>query len=57
MRGVKSNGMLLCASDAGHEVVEPLSPPSGATIGERVYFVEGCTEQPAALPPNQASCK
>lgn len=40
MRGVKSNGMLLCASNDAHDVVEPLNPPEGAVVGERVYFGE-----------------
>ncbi|KAL5708708.1 hypothetical protein ACHQM5_019474 [Ranunculus cassubicifolius] len=38
MRGVKSNGMLLCASDVSHENVELLSPPEDAVIGERIWF-------------------
>lgn len=42
MRGIKSYGMLLCASqkedkDAG---VEPVTPPEGSELGDRVY-VEG----------------
>lgn len=37
MRGIKSAGMLLCASDADHAVVEPLGPPARAVIGERVW--------------------
>lgn len=40
MRGVKSNGMLLCASNDTHDVVEPLVVPEGAVVGERVYFGE-----------------
>jgi len=32
MRGIKSHGMVLCASDAAHENVEPLSPPEGAKV-------------------------
>lgn len=44
MRGIKSFGMLLAASDAAHETVEPLTPPEGALPGERVYFEE-CAEQ------------
>jgi aminoacyl tRNA synthase complex-interacting multifunctional protein 1 len=38
MRGIKSNGMLLAASDEAHENVEPLAPPTGATPGSRVWF-------------------
>lgn len=38
MRGIKSHGMLLAASDEPHLVVEPLAPPAGAKPGERVWF-------------------
>ncbi|KQK20621.1 hypothetical protein BRADI_1g55690v3 [Brachypodium distachyon] len=38
MRGIKSNGMLMCASDASHETVELLTPPEGSVPGERVWF-------------------
>ncbi|KAF7016128.1 hypothetical protein CFC21_029812 [Triticum aestivum] len=38
MRGIKSNGMLMCASDASHENVELLTPPEGSVPGERVWF-------------------
>eukprot|EP01025_Chloroclados_australasicus_P038023 TRINITY_DN3892_c1_g2_i1.p1 TRINITY_DN3892_c1_g2~~TRINITY_DN3892_c1_g2_i1.p1 ORF type:complete len:228 (-),score=21.85 TRINITY_DN3892_c1_g2_i1:270-953(-) len=41
MRGIKSHGMVLCASDEAHENVEPLMPPEGAEIGERIFFEEG----------------
>ncbi len=40
MRGVKSNGMVLCASNAAHDKVEPLLPPAEAPVGERLYFGE-----------------
>ncbi|XP_034610252.1 LOW QUALITY PROTEIN: tyrosine--tRNA ligase, cytoplasmic [Trachemys scripta elegans] len=41
MRGVESQGMLLCASSVGEpRQVEPLDPPAGSCPGERVY-VEG----------------
>lgn len=40
MRGIKSFGMLLAASDELHLVVEPLVPPAGANAGERVCFGE-----------------
>uniref|UniRef100_A0A6N2KGY5 tRNA-binding domain-containing protein n=1 Tax=Salix viminalis TaxID=40686 RepID=A0A6N2KGY5_SALVM len=36
MRGVKSNGMLMAASDASHEHVELLHPPDGSIPGERI---------------------
>ncbi|KAL2329326.1 hypothetical protein Fmac_022753 [Flemingia macrophylla] len=38
MRGVKSNGMLMAASDAKHENVELLFPPEEAIPGERIWF-------------------
>ena len=42
MRGVKSNGMLLAASDAAHETVELLSPAEGVTTrGESVVWGRG----------------
>ncbi|KAF1569828.1 UNVERIFIED_CONTAM: Tyrosine--tRNA ligase, cytoplasmic, partial [Eudyptes pachyrhynchus] len=41
MRGVESQGMVLCASSVGEpRQVEPLDPPTGCCAGERVY-VEG----------------
>ncbi|GAB5574828.1 tyrosine--tRNA ligase [Prionailurus iriomotensis] len=41
MRGVESQGMLLCASIEGvNRKVEPLDPPAGSAPGERV-FVKG----------------
>ncbi len=55
MRGIKSNGMLLCASDAAHEHVEPLTPPEGAAPGERVFFGDGGQDQPEAESPNKVS--
>ncbi|KAK9831945.1 hypothetical protein WJX81_001829 [Elliptochloris bilobata] len=57
MRGVKSNGMLLCASDAAHENVEPLVPPEGAPVGERVHFGEAGVSQPEPATPNQVQKK
>jgi len=38
LKGVKSHGMLLAASDEAHTAVEPLRPPEGARPGERVWF-------------------
>ena len=45
MRGIKSHGMLLCASNGAHDAVEPLAAPEGAAVGERVWFGEGGKEQ------------
>ncbi|KAJ6806388.1 aminoacyl tRNA synthase complex-interacting multifunctional protein 1 [Iris pallida] len=38
LRDVLSSGLVLCASNEDHTVVEPLIPPEGASIGERVIF-------------------
>lgn len=57
MRGVKSCGMLMAASDASHENVELLVPPEGSLTGERIWFgSENEKEsQPAAAAPNQVT--
>ncbi|CAM6029837.1 unnamed protein product [Sphagnum balticum] len=59
MRGVKSNGMLLAASDAAHERVELLSPPPGAVPGERIWFGSEADQanQAASATPNQVQKK
>lgn len=38
LRDVASSGLVLCASNSEQTVVEPLLPPEGAKIGERVSF-------------------
>lgn len=55
MRGVKSCGMLLCASDSSHENVEPLVPPQGSVPGDRVWFgnEEDLEQLPEPSPPNK----
>ena len=55
MRGVKSNGMLLAASDATHENVELLTPPEGSAPGERVWFgtEDDKESQGESVTPNQ----
>ncbi|KAM3270231.1 aminoacyl tRNA synthase complex-interacting multifunctional protein 1 [Capsicum chacoense] len=55
MRGVKSNGMLMAASDASHENVELLEPPEGAVPGERIWFgsVDEKDNLPNVATPNQ----
>lgn len=58
MRGVKSDGMLLCASNADHTAVEPLDPPAGAAPGDRVLpaGVDPATA-PAPATANQVAKK
>lgn len=59
MRGVKSNGMLMAASDASHENVKLLEPPEGSVPGERIWF--GSADEKDNLPdvatPNQVAKK
>ncbi|KAG2493035.1 hypothetical protein HYH03_008698 [Edaphochlamys debaryana] len=57
MRGIKSNGMVLCASNDAHDVVEPLAPPAEAPVGERVWFGEDGKGQAAAAEPNRVQKK
>lgn len=59
MRGIKSNGMLLAASDASHENVELLTPPQGSCPGERIWFgsEEESNVQSDAASPNQVQKK
>ncbi|CAN6270687.1 unnamed protein product [Urochloa humidicola] len=59
MRGVKSNGMLMAASDASHENVELLTPPEGSVPGERVWFgsEEEKDSQSDPASPNQIQKK
>mmetsp|Transcript_36956 Transcript_36956/g.44702 ORF Transcript_36956/g.44702 Transcript_36956/m.44702 type:complete len:257 (-) Transcript_36956:210-980(-) len=57
MRGIKSNGMLLAASDEAHETVELLSIPEGAAIGERIKFGTQDAVQQDPGSPNQVQKK
>ncbi|CAO2838334.1 unnamed protein product [Amaranthus hypochondriacus] len=59
MRGIKSNGMLMAASDESHENVELLVPPEDSVPGERIWFglEEDKENQPAAASPNQIQKK
>lgn len=45
MRGVLSEGMILCASNADHTEVEPIVVPSGSNAGDRIS-VEGYSGTP-----------
>ncbi|XP_010232494.1 aminoacyl tRNA synthase complex-interacting multifunctional protein 1 [Brachypodium distachyon] len=38
LRDVMSAGLVLCASNKDHTIVEPLIPPEGAKLGERISF-------------------
>ncbi|CAA7392936.1 unnamed protein product [Spirodela intermedia] len=38
LRDMTSSGLVLCASNEDHTVVEPLLPPEGAVLGERISF-------------------
>ncbi|XP_078166971.1 nucleic acid-binding, OB-fold-like protein [Carex rostrata] len=59
MRGIKSNGMLMAASDEAHENVELLVPPEGSVPGERIWFgsENEKDKQPNAATPNQVQKK
>lgn len=47
LRDVMSEGLVLCASNEDHTNVEPLLPPEGAKIGERISFsgIDGKPEE------------
>lgn len=59
MRGIKSCGMLMAASDASHENVELLVPPEDSIPGERIWFgsEDEKENQPDAASPNQIQKK
>ncbi|GAB2265509.1 hypothetical protein Dimus_000559 [Dionaea muscipula] len=59
MRGVKSSGMLMAASDASHENVELLVPPESSVPGERITFglQDEQESQPVAATSNQIQKK
>ncbi|KAL5578627.1 hypothetical protein UlMin_011069 [Ulmus minor] len=59
MRGVKSSGMLMAASNASHDNVELLSPPEGSIPGERIWFghEHDNQNQPPPATPNQIQKK
>lgn len=53
MRGVKSAGMLLCAANEDHTVVEPLRVPDAAVTGERVWAGSEVLLSTEPATPNQ----
>ncbi|KAJ1473165.1 hypothetical protein T484DRAFT_1637390, partial [Baffinella frigidus] len=38
MRGIMSEGMVLCGSNAEHTAVQILEPPAGSEVGEHLYL-------------------
>ncbi len=60
MRGIKSAGMVLAASNEEHTVVELLGPPLSARPGDRVYFAAeagGLSPPPPPAAPNAVEKK
>ncbi|XVF00414.1 hypothetical protein REPUB_Repub03eG0283600 [Reevesia pubescens] len=59
MRGVKSCGMLMAASDAFHQNVELLVPPEASVPGDRIWFgtEHDKDNQPDPATPNQVQKK
>mmetsp|Transcript_25133 Transcript_25133/g.42037 ORF Transcript_25133/g.42037 Transcript_25133/m.42037 type:complete len:254 (-) Transcript_25133:175-936(-) len=57
LAGVKSDGMLLCASDAAHETVQLLTPPADAPVGERIKFGSWDAVQTPPDAPNRVQKK
>ncbi len=51
MGSLKSEGMIMCASNIDHTVVKIIVPPEGSKPGDRILF-QGLPEG-AALTPNQ----
>ena len=39
MAGFMSNGMVMCASNADHSMVELIRPPEGSKVGDRIQLV------------------
>jgi methionine--tRNA ligase beta chain len=44
IKGITSNGMLLCASNADKSKVDPLTPPVNAKVGELIKFAGHISE-------------
>ncbi|XP_022764436.1 aminoacyl tRNA synthase complex-interacting multifunctional protein 1 [Durio zibethinus] len=59
MRGVKSCGMLMAASDASHQNVELLVPPAASVPGDRIWFGNKHDQdnQPDPATPSQVQKK
>jgi hypothetical protein len=48
MGGFTSTGMVVCASNAAHDDVKFLAPPTGAPVGSLVTFAEVPSEPASA---------
>ncbi|KAB2600439.1 methionine--tRNA ligase [Pyrus ussuriensis x Pyrus communis] len=53
MRGIKSEAMVLAASNSDHTTVELVEPPEGAQIGEKVTFLGFVGEPDEVLNPEE----
>ncbi|KAM1385196.1 hypothetical protein ACFX15_030937 [Malus domestica] len=53
MRGIKSEAMVLAASNSDHTTVELVEPPEGAQVGERVTFPGFVGEPDEILDPKK----
>nr|XP_028956621.1 probable methionine--tRNA ligase isoform X2 [Malus domestica] len=53
MRGIKSEAMVLAASNSDHTTVELVEPPEGAQVGERVTFPGFVVEPDEILNPKK----
>lgn len=53
MRGIKSEAMVLAASNSDHTTVELVEPPEGAQVGERVTFAGFVGEPDEILNPKK----
>ncbi|KAM1692257.1 hypothetical protein ACFX2K_031890 [Malus domestica] len=53
MRGIKSEAMVLAASNSDHTTVELVEPPEGAQVGERVTFPGFVGEPDEVLNPKK----
>ena len=58
MRGIMSEGMVLCGSNADHTGVEILEPPEGSEVGEHLFLDSfGCMKPVRCLPYRGNSLK
>eukprot|EP00915_Cephaloidophora_sp_WS-2016_P000118 GHVH01000199.1.p1 GENE.GHVH01000199.1~~GHVH01000199.1.p1 ORF type:complete len:746 (+),score=121.52 GHVH01000199.1:40-2238(+) len=55
LRGFKSHGMVLCASNEDHTKVEFMTPPEGTPLGESLSFVGAAGDGPDEVLPKKKS--